>query len=272
MKNTKRARNILWALLLAASVFLMTALTPIAAGGKTLEQLYGTLADSTAGHEAIQARISGNTLTIDVYVNFKGAYNTKVEGSACAALARKGFRLWEGGYRGSRYDFEPGMVFTVEMNIYSIYNGMGALAGQNYLDFVCLAQTGRAFVFYGAGHYTRERLGTYSGAIPDKSYTNGAIGMYIGINGRYTANQYVKVAAHEFGHVLGLGDLYGKGIASTPECPQGKKYAEGDIMGSHGYVTPNNIEMMLEAYTTGNYQAYANSSLPEVKSRVIRSY
>ena len=51
-----------------------------------------------------------------------------------------------------------------------------------------------------------------------------------------------------------------------------KHYIAGDIMGTHGEVTPNNIEMFLEAYTTNRYQAYVNSGLPEVKSRVIRSY
>jgi len=297
MKSAKKARKIPGAFLLMAIVILMTAVTPRAAlfdraklgrffGGwaangraasgnaapATLERLYGTLEGSTAGHEAIQARIRGNKLTIDVYVNFKGAYNTQLEGSTYAALARQGFRLWEGSYEGSRYDFEPGLSFTVEMNIHSIYDRAGARTGQNYFDFVCLAQPGRCFTFYGVGFYNRELLGTYKGAIPDTRHTNGSIVMYNGSGGRYTAGQYIKVAAHEFGHVLGLGDLYKKGVAPTPECPQGVKYAEGDIMGSHGAVTPNNIEMMLEAYTTGNYQAYVNSNLPEVKSRVIRSY
>jgi len=246
--------------------------TTAAQSSKTLEALYGNLGGSTRGYEAIQARISGNVLTIDVYVNFKGAYDAKIEGQTCASLAKQGLRLWAGAYKGSRYDFEPGVSFTVQVNIHDIYNGAGARSGQNYFDFVCLTGTGRAFTFFGVGYYNRELLGTYSGAIPDKSYTNGSIGMYIGLGGRYTANQYVKVSAHEFGHVLGLGDLYGKGVASTQECPHGKQYVSGDIMGTHGAVTPNNIEMMLEAYTANTYQAYVNSGLPEVKSRVIRSY
>gem|GEM_PF-4259012 len=239
---------------------------------KTLEDLYGDLVGSTRGYEAIQARISGNTLTIDVYVNFKGAYDTVLGGTIYANLAKQGFRLWAGTYKGSGYDFEPGMTFSVQVVIHDVYDGAGAREGQHYFDFVCLNTCGRSFTFYGAGYYNRELLGLYDGAIPDKSYTNGSIGMYKGISGNYTAAQYIKVAAHEFGHVLGLGDLYGKGVAPTKECPQGRYYEQGDIMGTHGEVTPNNIEMMLEAYTTGWYQAYVNSGLPEVKSGAVKSY
>jgi len=238
----------------------------------TLERMYGTLEDSTRGHEAIRARIRGNTLTIEAYVNFKGAYNTLLEGKTYAALARQGMMLWAGSYAGSEYDFEPGMAFDVIVNIHDIYNSIGARESQNYFDFVCLTKTGRSFTFYGVGYYNRELLGTYSGAIPDRSYTNGSIVMHSGINSKYSANQYTKVSAHEFGHVLGLGDAYGKGLASTPECPEGKKHVDGDMMFTSGQVTPNNIEMFLEAYTTGRYQAYVDSGLPEVKSRVIRSY
>ena len=238
---------------------------------KTLGELYGDLSASTRGYEAIQARISGNVLTIDVYVNFKGAYDTTLGGATRAALAKQGFRLWAGTYKGSGYDFEPGISFTVQIVIHDIYDGLGALENQHYFDFVCLTACGYSFTFYGEGYYNRELLGLYDGAIPDRSYTNGTIGMYRGISGNYTANQYIKVAAHEFGHVLGLGDLHGKGVAPTQECPQGRHYEHGDMMGSHGEVTSNNIEMMLEAYTTGWYQAYVNSG-PEVKSKVIRSY
>jgi len=246
----------------------------LAAPTTTLQQMYGTLAESTRGYEAVQARISGNTLTIDLFVNFRGAYNTKLGGQTYAALAAKGLKLWAGSYRGSRWDFREGMSFTVKVNVNAIYNGKGRKPGQNYFDFVCLTGKGRGYVFQGAGYYNRELMGTYEGAIPDKSYPCGSIIMYNGLsrNKPYTANQYIKVSAHEFGHVLGLGDLYGKGVTFTKECPSGKKYEKGDIMGAHGNVTANNIEMFLEAYRTNRYQAYVNSDLPEVKSPMIRSY
>ena len=201
----------------------------------------------------------------------QGSYNSKIDGQTYAALAKRGLQLWAGSYAGSRWDFEPGMAFTVKVNVRDIYNGAGRIPGQNYIDFECRTTTGRSYVFQGVGYYNRELMGTYQGAIPDKSFPNGSIIMYNGLGKRYTANQYIKVSAHEFGHVLGLGDQYGKSAPTTAECPGGTKYVKGDIMGAHGNVTANNIEMFLEAYRTNRYQAYVNSG-PEVKSRVIRSY
>jgi len=276
MKKTRKGARAL--AIAAAMVIAMTAFITggtrgtLAASTTTLQQMYGTLAEHTRGYEAVQARISGNTLTIDLYVNFTGAYNTKIGDQTYAALAKRGFRLWAGTYAGSQWDFRPGMKFTVRVNIYDIYRGVGRKPGQNYIDFACRTDLGRGYVFQGVGYYNRELMGTYQGAIPDKSYPCGSIIMYNGVSRRYTANQYAKTAAHELGHVLGLGDLYGKGIKTNAEIPGGTKYEKGDIMGQHGHVTANNIEMFLEAYRTNKYQAYVNSGLPEVKSSVIRSY
>jgi hypothetical protein len=239
--------------------------------GKTLEEKYGNLKAHTRGGEAIQARIGGNLLTLDVYVNYTGAYNTRLEGKTYAALAKQGFRLWGGEYAGSRHDFASNMFFTVKLRFQETFDGANARKGQNYFDFVCSSALGRGYTNYGAGFYDRHLLGTREGAVCEKSQTNGAILMYGGLRSPYARNQFVKVAAHEFGHVLGLGDQYGKGLKSTPEVPEGAFYASGDMMGTHGKVTPNNIEMLLEAYTTGRYQAYVHKGY-EKKSAAIRSY
>ena len=242
---------------------------PRALGG-SLESLYGTLEKHTTGTEAIQAHINGNVLTLNVYVNFKGSYNNKLGSETYTQLAKHGVRLWAGRYDGSRYDFKKNMFFTVTIRIHDIYDGKGAKKGQQYFDFYCLNKIGRSFVNYGVGYYDRMLLGTQEGvALSD--YTNGTVVMHKGFGSKYTRNQYIKVSSHEFGHVLGLGDQYGRGLKHTSEVPNGTKYISGDMMGAHGYVTPNNIEMFLEAYRTNIYQAYVNKN-PEKRSSVIKSY
>ena len=240
--------------------------------GSTLEEKYGSLKTHTEGSEAIQAKINGNTMTIDIYVNFRGDYNRKLEGQTYASLAKKGFKLWQGSYKGDKHSFQSDMRFNVKVRIFDIYNGANAKQGQNYFDFLCISANGRSYTNFGAGLWSRACLGTRKGAIYNKNHTNGAILMYNCYKGKnYSLNQYVKVAAHEFGHVIGIGDAYDKGLKSTAEVPSGKFYISGDIMGTHGKVTPNNIEMMLEAYRTGIYQAFVTAGY-EVKSKVIRSY
>ena len=76
-------------------------------------------------------------------------------------------------------------------------------------------------------------------------------------------------AAHEFGHVLGLGDAYG-GLTQH-EAPKTIEVPEGEIMRSNwreAVVYPNTIEMILEAFKTSSLQKYD----PRGHSSVIRTY
>lgn len=86
----------------------------------------------------------------------------------------------------------------------------------------------------------------------------------------YTVTRYKDTAAHEFGHVLGLGDAYdvswhSAANATTGEVPQ------NDMMRSNGTVTPNDIEMLLYAWQLNTWQEYVDSNR-YVKSPAIRSY
>lgn len=78
-----------------------------------------------------------------------------------------------------------------------------------------------------------------------------------------------SVAAHEFGHVLGLSDAY---AGLHPEAPMTEEVPEYDIMRSpvnsqnyfSGTVTSNDIEMVLMAFIKNETQwFYANMSLSE---------
>ena len=86
----------------------------------------------------------------------------------------------------------------------------------------------------------------------------------------YTVTRYKDTAAHEFGHVLGLGDAYdvswhSAANATTGEVPQ------NDMMRSNGTVTPNDIEMLLYAWQLNTWQEYVDSNR-YAKSPAIRSY
>ncbi|HIT86331.1 MAG TPA: hypothetical protein IAB62_00795 [Candidatus Coprocola pullicola] len=77
------------------------------------------------------------------------------------------------------------------------------------------------------------------------------------IENRYTREQYMQVAAHEFGHLLGIGDAYEEnGVAKiqpTEEVPM------EDIMRGGSVITYNHIEMIFLA-ALKNEKQYFDSS------------
>ena len=97
----------------------------------------------------------------------------------------------------------------------------------------------------------------------------------------YTELQYAATVAHEFGHTLGLGDAYpgannGKVLVNNAEISDGTFGISGSIMFRNGLVYSNDIEMVLEAFSTNEWQ-YAISheggwfGIGKItKSRVIR--
>ena len=92
-------------------------------------------------------------------------------------------------------------------------------------------------------------------------------------------NVFLQVISHEMGHIFGLGDAYRKseeksknwqtkymvGAKITDEVPK------DDMMNELGIITPNDIEMILEAWRSTFVQNYYNASLIGYrKSSVIR--
>lgn len=87
---------------------------------------------------------------------------------------------------------------------------------------------------------------------------------------RWTLNQpnlVTKIAKHEFGHVLGVGSVYRdirkglKGIHVTEQTPDLKAHYLGYhrfncVMESGGPVSNNDIEMVILAFFTEEYQQY----------------
>ncbi|MDR2940445.1 MAG: hypothetical protein LBV08_09030 [Clostridiales bacterium] len=85
----------------------------------------------------------------------------------------------------------------------------------------------------------------------------------------YSYDRFAQLAAHEFGHLLGLGDAY-KDIWQdaapiTPETPG--RFIMRD---NSSIVTPNDIEMVLEAFKTNKLQRYTDYYFLFKKSPVVR--
>ena len=85
----------------------------------------------------------------------------------------------------------------------------------------------------------------------------------------YDLNSFKGIAAHEFGHALGLGDAY---ILNQEEWTYSLTYvdnmevSEDDMMFHNIAVSANDIEMLLEAQKTWQVQEFITDS----KSSVIR--
>ena len=74
---------------------------------------------------------------------------------------------------------------------------------------------------------------------------------------------YEGYAAHELGHILGLGDAYLENddklvLGRTSEAYAGidESGNESNIMYENGHVYANDIEMVLEAFSTNEYQFF----------------
>ncbi len=75
----------------------------------------------------------------------------------------------------------------------------------------------------------------------------------------YLYSNYKSTVAHEFGHTLGLGDAYktnddGKVLSTNSEVSNAQ--GASNIMYYNDKVYTNDIEMVLEAYVTGEHQYY----------------
>ena len=87
------------------------------------------------------------------------------------------------------------------------------------------------------------------------------------------ADAFRYQAAHEFGHVLGLGDAYhGVTQVGAPDNPKALAEVPADEIMRSGWhsaeVYANTMEMILEAFKTGSLQKYD----PRNHSKVIRTY
>ncbi len=155
--------------------------------GNDLEDQYPLTANK---NDAVQINVSGNDITIDVYVDFTGDVDLITEnGTSCRDMAVAGIENWSGNYLDVF-----GEDVTVSVNVHE----------------------GNAF-FWNSQKYVTVDLAVEDG-IPRTSHrgewsnnSDRTIHMHR-VDSRngitFSDEKYVRTISHEMGHVFGIGDGY----------------------------------------------------------------
>jgi hypothetical protein len=241
-------------------------------------------------YSPVKVTRNGNEINIAANINFTGDAMEIFPGTnkTYADVVEGILNHWDNlAFVGTNYDFGVGTNITVNTTITRKYN---------------TPQDG--LVRYFEVHVDNDEAGVLGitkipiiGIEIDRQVSNmksgkggwsvsnpGKITIYKAYNDDpdYTYNQYGGVAAHEFGHILGIGDAYGYPPGATPELmakydnrPEAPlsplEVPSGDIMRSNRFVTANDIEMVWEAWKTNKWQYFVDYYNYK-KSSVIRSY
>ncbi|HEX2947946.1 MAG TPA: hypothetical protein VHT96_18560 [Clostridia bacterium] len=250
---------------------------------KTLEDLYSINPESMKD-QAIQLSVKGNTVTIKAYINFTGDANKLFgnTGKSFAEIVTEGIKeRWTTTIEGSDYDFINGLKGNTVVEIVSMIPGKQYFntPEQKYLhididDSDPLPVIGGIGKLIGEPDWSHISHRDGSGDEWSKS-NNGDITLYDNYYGSpYTENKIKSVAAHEFGHALGIGDIYaeangGKELISNDEITDGRWGISSDIMWGNGKVSSNDVEMVLEAFKTDEWQYFIDYG-GNKKSSVVR--
>jgi len=224
----------------------------------------------------VQVIRKGNQITITAYVEFIGDWNQEADflgrKFSYAQLAVMGIKNnWSGYYEGSEYDlFGDYEKVHVNVNINAEYIENGELGfgtsrrGQRYLPiYICTSKDdGEEHRAHTEGNASYEKWNVRNKNnkmfLHNHIYCSTDEGV---VDYYYSSSNFMQVAAHEFGHILGLGDAYKtehqSEAADTYEIPFNEPW-KGDMMRNDGYVTPNDIEMMLEAWKMNAWQAFVS--------------
>ena len=257
-------------------------------------------------YPAIKYKLNGTNLEIHIFLKFEKLKSTgETAGNVSSTyktLFKNGVKSRFGKLRinGTTKDFKPGVVFTTSVKFHEMKEGYSG--SQKYIK-VRLAGECPNCTKKG-DHWYHAHTSHYSGpgnASPKTDYTSGwqidksNFRIYMPTNGqredndnkgkrsKYSNEEYKGTAAHEMGHILGLNDAYElndeynkklKRITKTTETteitPTGKRanlMYKSDLIKK---VLPNDIEMILKAYSDGitNYKDGGRGAFQSYKAHV----
>ena len=157
--------------------------------GNDLEDLYPLSRNSI--NDAVQIKISGNEITIDVYVDFEGNERlTTANGTPCKDLAIAGIENWSGNYLDVF-----GENVTVSVNVHE--KNMFSPILHRYIKISLEEGDGIPRANHGVGEWSNTSDRTIFMHRVDSR-----------VNYTFSDEEYVRTISHEMGHVFGIGDGY----------------------------------------------------------------
>ncbi len=231
---------------------------------------YVCLSKDNSPNNSIYIQVEKNTITITAHVYFDAYYDLLFPGTKITYkdLIVKGIEEnWSGMYIGTEYDFIDGMPINVVTNVISYDRDHRCDMNQLCLYYMVYVKD--------IGCYYKPSA---ENILPSEELwrvTNPMGNIHISPSKGDTQNDYECVAAHEFGHALGLNDLYPKanGFDAHKDdeilCKSGE-LSKNQIMWTNHNVSLNDIEMVIQAFSENKWQQYYNSKKYK-QSKAIRT-
>lgn len=274
----------------------------------TIETLFYKLTDSSGTNKVgdpSYLEISGNDVTLHLLVDFGGdedkdattALNTTYsttdnETESKAIIARLGSsytfkdilidgikQRWSGTYLGNEYDFYKGMkvnfnidiqeveyTWTQKAIVVRVKDGKCGVCNQSGVNWK--SNSIRRITMYNS-YCDKSTFLHHSGRGNCKTYADGL----------YTIAKYEGVAAHEFGHVFGLDDMYANASTNHGYEPKSANEISYDInyfalpqakgiMKSNGCALANDIEMILTAFEENTWQYFVPAKKQKISNAI----